>query len=697
MTADDGTLLVRSGRLDLQLRLPDDGPVAIAELRVDGARSLVAPHALVTMFTMAEQQLSRMSATYADSAIGQRMRYLSHLESSDDDGTRVEIVQHDPLSELTVTTVLTMPLAAPAIGLTHTVTNAGAGHVVLLSVSSASVGFGLSTAALDDLDLIWAASGWTAEGRWQQHPLRDVLPPIDLARYGQDTARRFGLTSSGTWSTGEFLPVGMIVDRSSGAALAWQIESSGSWHWEVGHTPTGGYLALLGPTDAEHQFAARLAPGESFITPPAVVALSQDGRDGAFSTLTDYRRGRHRQRRIDGPLPIIYNDFMNTLMGDPSTEQLEPLIRAAAESGVEYFCIDAGWFARAGDDGWWSRVGAWREGDGRFNGGLAAVVELIRSSGMVPGLWLEPEAIGVDSALAASLPDDAFFRRLGARVVTQQRYQLDFRHEAARAHMDATIDLLVQSFGIGYFKLDCNTNPRPGTDVASTSAAEGLLGHVRAHRRWLERVQERHPHVLFETCAAGAMRMDSGLLSLAHIQSTSDQPDSLLYPAIAASAPASMLPEQCGNWAYPSSEMDAEQTAFSLVAGLIGRLYLSGFLDRLDMSQRELVNEAVIVSKEWRSRIAVSHPVWPLGLPAWESPQLAIALDCGDEYLVAVWSRGSATALTLEFPRPVAGPVQVFPASYPTWPTETAGTRVTVALPAGPAARLIRLAKQSRD
>ena len=91
-------------------------------------------------------------------------------------------------------------------------------------------------------------------------------------------------------------------------------------------------------------------------------------------------------------MPVIFNDYMNTLMGDPTTEKLLPLIDAAAEVGADYFCIDAGWYAE-GD--WWNTVGAWQPSTTRFPNGLGEVIDRIHSRGMVPGLWLEPEVIGV--------------------------------------------------------------------------------------------------------------------------------------------------------------------------------------------------------------------------------------------------------------------------------------------------------------
>ncbi len=146
------------------------------------------------------------------------------------------------------------------------------------------------------------------------------------------------------------------------------------------------------------------------------------------------------------------------------------------------------------------------------------------------------------------------------------------------------------------------------------------------------------------------MRADAGILALTHLQSTSDQPDALAYAPIAAAAPMGILPELSGNWAAPAVGESLEQTAFSLVNGLAGRLYLSGFLGELDAAQLELVRDAIATAKAWRTRVASSHPLWPLGLPAWDSPHVALALDCGDHYLLALWSRGTGGRLRLRFP-----------------------------------------------
>ena len=163
-----------------------------------------------------------------------------------------------------------------------------------------------------------------------------------------------------------------------------------------------------------------------------------------MAELTRHRRWLRRERTADRDSLLVFNDYMNTLNGDPTTERLLPLIAAAAEAGAECFCIDAGWYDDTELGDWFPTVGEWIPSTRRFpGGGLAAVVAAIRDAGMKFGLWLEPEVVGVLSPIAESLPDAAFLQRHGRRVTEHQRYFLDLRHPAARAHLDSTFDRLI--------------------------------------------------------------------------------------------------------------------------------------------------------------------------------------------------------------------------------------------------------------
>ncbi|MBO3731800.1 glycoside hydrolase family 36 protein [Glycomyces niveus] len=652
----------------------DDRPVRLVCLATGAdAPSAVAPWAIVDVITPGEHR-ARNNQSLLHSGTGQRLRYVDH--EAEDEELRVR--QRDPLTGLEVTSAFRA--AGPGLQLRHTVRNGSEREMVLLSVSSLVV-----AVPEGEHELLWGESEWLAEGRWRQRPLAELLPDVNVPFHGQYSRGRFALTSHGSWSSGSVLPTGVLVNHS-GPSLAWQVETSAGWHWEVAQTGATVTVGVNGPTDMFHQFAVRLAPGETFTSVPAGLCIADGGRDAAFGALTGYRRAIRELRPVDARLPVVYNDFMNTLMGWPTTERLLPLIESAAAAGAEYFCIDAGWFAEM-EGNWWTGAGEWREAQGRFAGGLLAVVDAIRDKGMRPGLWLEPEAVGVDSPLAGKLPEEAFFRRFGERVEEAGHFQLDLRHPAARAHLDETVDRLVDEFGLAFFKLDYNTNSGVGTDVDAAGAGAGLLGHTRAFRDWLRAAQERHPHVLFENCGSGAMRMDYHVLSVAHLQSTSDQQDFRLYAPIAAAAPASVVPEQAGNWAYPAASMSVEETAFAMTAGVIGRLYLSGFLGDLSVEQSSLVREAVALHKDWRHLIAASTPVWPLGLPGWDDEVVALQLDAGSRSLLAVWSRGAAAEVALPGLRGRTVE-QAYPIALPQWAIRGGGGVPVLEVPAGPAARI---------
>ena len=336
---------------------------------------------------------------------------------------------------------------------------------------------------------------------------------------------------------------------------------------------------------------------------------------------------------------VVYNDYMNTLFGDPRIERELPLIEGAASVGADIFCIDAGWYDST-DGGWWDMVGEWQASTNRFgDAGLRGLAENIRAHGMGLGLWLEPEVIGVKSPLASTLPDSAFFQRHGVRVCDSGRYLLDFRSPEAREHVTRIVDRLIDDFGAVFFKFDYNTIPGVGTDLNAESVGDGLLEHCRAYLDWLDDLRRRHPDVMIENCGSGAMRADYAQLSRLDLQSTSDQCDPLIYAAIAAGSGMTILPEQQGNWSYAQQEMDDETAVFTLATGVLGRLYLSGFIDRMTEQRLSLVRDAIALHRCVLADQQHMVPFWPSGLPDFDGDWLTVGLrhvetDMCDEHVL---------------------------------------------------------------
>jgi alpha-galactosidase len=312
--------------------------------------------------------------------------YQGHAESREGEWLCLRVDLADPDSGLTAQVLLRSPDGVSAVQSRVRLANRGEQSLVLESVTSLVLG-GITDdgGGLSGLDVRHADNEWLAEGRWQRRALRDVLVDMNFGRHRQQARSSFSRASQGTWSTGRHLPLGALTARDSGRTLMWQVENPGGWRWEVGEYTGIAYLALMGPTDRDHQWRQTLAPGEEFTTVPAAVAVGArpDGADGfaeAAAAMTGYRRALRHPHPDHTGLPVIFNDFMNTVMGDPTTERLLPLIDAAAEAGAEYFVIDAGWYA--GEEGWWDLVGEWEESPARFPGGLIEVMDRIRA-----GAW----------------------------------------------------------------------------------------------------------------------------------------------------------------------------------------------------------------------------------------------------------------------------------------------------------------------
>ncbi|KOU56819.1 alpha-galactosidase [Streptomyces sp. MMG1533] len=567
---------------------------------------------------------------FRGTALGPRLVYRAHHAAHGDGWHRLTVELHDPASGLTAFAEYSSPDDVPVLRSRVRLRNDGPEPLTVRAVGSLLLG-GLPSP--DVLDAHRARNDWLAECRWYTEPLRDAVPDVNRHVHEHDARAALRLTGRGSWPTDGHLAMGALTDRTDGRCWLWQVESAAGWGWDAGEAPARRtYVGLGGPTYDDHGWRQVLRPGEEFASEYAAMALG-DGFDGALAALTSYRRRVRRPHPDHEHLPVVFNDYMNTLMGDPTTEKLLPLIDAAARAGAEYFCVDAGWYDDTADGGWWDGVGAWQASARRFPGGIGVVLDRIRERGMVPGLWLEPEVVGVRSSVAAELPSAAFLRHDdGTRVTEQGRHQLDLTHPAARAHLDKTVDRIVGDWGVGYLKLDYNI----------TTSAPGLLEHTRAWRAWISAVLDRYPDLVIENCASGGMRMDGASLSVTQLQSTSDQQDPVGYPPIAAAAPTVVPPEQGAVWAYPQPEFSDAEIAFTVGTAMSGRIHLSGHLDRMTDRQLGLVREAVRTYKAIRGDLRSAVPFWPLGLPGWTDAWVALGLRApvqGATY-VSVWRRG---------------------------------------------------------
>lgn len=573
------------------------------------------------------------------------------------------------------------------------------------------------------LRLHYCRQAWEGEGQWRSGSLEE-LGLYRTSVHPCGTAIHF--SSIGSWSTASYQPMGVLEDLETGKVWYWQIETSSSWHFEIGYRAgwEGESGGLFMDADAASErytgWSKTLEPGERFTAVPVAWGCAPGGFETAVKQLTRYRRSTLKpQPELFTELPLMFNDYMNCLWGNPTTESLLPLIDAAASVGAEGFCIDAGWFAPL-DRSWGNGLGDWRPSPDRFGTlGLQGVLDYIRHKGMVPGLWLEFEVCGEDSSLAAK-PDSWFLLNHGRRIGGGSRWFLNLANPEVRAYLRGVIDRLVQ-MGVGYLKNDYNACIGPVISNLDSGGADGLLQHSRAVYTFVDEIRARHPRLIIENCGSGAMRSDYGILAHFHLQSSSDQEIYTRYPSTIAGSLAAILPEQLGIWAYPwpllfkekgnpsivSSDAyrermaDGEQTIFNMVSGLCGVMYLSGRIDCADEANLALIREGVQIYKAERDFIRTAHPVWPSGMPrfmdtrTWAS--VGLADDAETRILLAVWRLDSpASEYTFSFPRWVGRQPdvrQLYPHQRPHAQTiwNAARGELTVSLPGPNSARYLEL------
>ncbi len=551
---------------------------------------------------------------------------------------------------LSVKVELTRYEGTAAVRQINTITNNSDKEVLLTGFSSAAIMTSHGTVAL-------SMNRWQCEGQWQYLTDEDCgLIPASVHPWERNFYR---IDSVGSWASGHRFPLTMKLGDDG---YAYFMEIEGGHNWMLEHIISGGMhnpvYSLEGSAAHEENggWFYHLKPGESYSTRPAVWGRIRGGFEEAAQELCAYRRADSLVKHPDGVIPVVFNDYMNCLWGEPNRERLIPLIDAAAKVGCEYFCIDAGWHKNALSAG--ARAGDWIVDNDKFGeGGLQGIFDYMKSKGLIPGVWFEWETVNSNAA-SYTLDEDCLLKRYDSVI---PRAFFNFRNEKVRAHLSSRVDELYH-MGVRYIKNDYNATTGIGCDdPAGNAPAQGLIDNFNAFVSWVDEVIAAHPGLIIENCGSGACRSEHGTLKHFWLQSTSDQEFYYLNPSIIAGTMAQMEPEKAGIWAYPmavgyderqgivfdeawqSRHADGEATIFNMVNGMCGVLYQSGRLDHADEKNLALVAEGIAAYKKMRADIVNAHPILPCGTHRLEWRGITAAgLENADKsraYL-AVWRIG---------------------------------------------------------
>ena len=566
---------------------------------------------------------------------GETYRYISYKLNDNEKGKELIITTRNDLLE--VDTHYLFYKDANAISCFNIVKNISKNAIFMTYISSFHQ-LGILPINKPNTYLYQASNSWHQEAQWQKHKL------FDLGIFNGNnftSMKRYTLNNTGSWSTKEYLPMMVLENKRNKTATLVQIENNGSWHLEISDFLGYVYLGASGPEYNDNQWLKELKPQERFESVHATLSFGENFQD-TIQEITKARRLMRRPSKDLKTLPVIFNDYMHALWDTQTTDTILPLVDIAAKVGCDEFCIDAGWFAKGSD--WWNILGLWKEEPSNFpNGGLKYVIDYIKAKGLKAGLWIEIEAVGVDSPILSKMKDGWLFQNKGINILNNRRYQLNFANPEVYQYALSVIDDLMKLYNLDYLKIDYNVDSGPGNDYDSFSMGDGLLKHNRAYIKWLKEVMDKYPHLTIENCGSGGCRMDYEMLKYCAIQSTSDQTNYRKYPYLASSVLTACPPEQAAVWAYPLNDYEKimptdEVVVMNMCNAMLGRIHLASFINKLPSHQLSLIKEGINYYKSLVEFKKESLPIYPKGISHFFAKEVIGGLINKKKIILGIWN-----------------------------------------------------------
>ena len=355
----------------------------------------------------------------------------------------------------------------------------------------------------------------------------------------------------------------------------------------------------------DEDFTWTLTKEHPFETPGFVLGYTERGFSGMSKALYDWQWDRLLPRKRAGkPFPIIYNSWYpyEFSVDEEKCLALLPKIKAA---GAELFVLDDGWMEGRTDDR--KGLGDWHADEKRFPHGLKAVADACHESGLLFGLWVEPEMVNPESRLYAEHPE--WVLRDEKRPLTTMRRQLvlDLSLPEVRRFCIETLDRLIEENKLDYLKWDMNRYvSERGTD------AEMPVSYIRALYGIWRYIREKYPHLLLENCASGGGRADFGMSPYADRVNRSDNADPVdvirLHEGFTTLYPP-MLAGGAGNISPCPNRVNGREApfAFRALCGMTGSMSIG--IDLMNCTEEEIaeIKEATERYKKHRDDIAQSY------------------------------------------------------------------------------------------
>lgn len=457
--------------------------------------------------------------------------------------------------------------------------------VVLEMITSASLD-GLSPFMYDDgsESLVYHTfrGGWATEGKH----IESTIPQLNMEKSWGGSFECEKIGSIGSKTVGRYYPYAALEDRKLGCT--WGIKPKLNTTWQIELSRYGTPLSLstgIGDFKFGH-WCKTIENGGSFTASSAYIAVAKGGIDEVSNDLIEMNN-----RGIDAygevAMPIIFNDWV-TNWGNTSHDKLISLAKVLKDTKVKYFVVDDGWQTGG--------VGDWKVDKQKFPQGLKAYTDEIRGMGMIPGIWMEFEAVREGSERYSDEYNSLYLTKHGKPIVNAVCNSvptkfLDFRKPEVKEFLAERVIQFLKENGFGYLKVDYNANIGIGCDDID-SLGEGLRRHMDEVLVFFKKIKEEIPDIIIENCASGGSRLEPSMMGVTAMSSFSDAHECIEVPIVAANMHYLVSPRQSQIWCVLKEDFDERHMRYVIASGFLGRLCWSGYIDRLSDWQIDMLHAA---------------------------------------------------------------------------------------------------------
>lgn len=398
----------------------------------------------------------------------------------------------------------------------------------------------------------------------------------------------------------------LTLDGAEPGGLIVALEWSAQWYQEIG--PSGH----AGPFVWEAGIPVKgltLDPGETLALPRAHLIGFVGDQDAGANACRRYlveRIGPSLASQC--PLPPLSYDSWFGIGCDVNEAFLRRLVDRAAELGLEYFVLDAGWFAGCGTGYAFSPgVGNWERVDPqKFPNGLEPLAGYVRSKGLKFGLWFEVERAHRDSDLVRQHP--GWFFDVGAEYL-----HLNLALPAAQDYVIRVVGGWIDRLRLEWSRWDYNIGPKPYWDAAD-STGKIQFAYLGGLYRVLDTLIKDHPGWLVECCASGGRRIDLGTLRRCHSIWFSDHTEDTLVCRFMQTGANHFLPGHFLNSSVPVAKNagDSSTTDSDIISRMCGALSFDGDVSSWSSRLTTRAADLVTIYRDFRHLLSADfYPLTP--------------------------------------------------------------------------------------